>query len=125
MKFSNFMLVGLAVLFFVLGYLALQEAQPQHKNPRVYSLIKKHIPYYLEKRVGGFSILNKYNKEKEKPPIKEVYVRLQTLQIGWAKTNLKLENNILFVYKDKQKVDEIKLLSEDEILWVKKYFDIK
>ncbi len=119
------MLVGLAVLFFTLGYLALQEAQPQEKNTRVYPLIEKHMPYYLEKRVGGFSILKKGSSEKEKPPIKEVYARLQTLQIGWSKENMQLHDNILTIYKDKEKIDEIKLETQDEIIWVQNYFDIK
>jgi hypothetical protein len=119
------MFVGLAMLFFTLGYLALQEAKPQDKNSRVYPLIEKHMPYYLEKRVGGFSILKKGSREKEKPPIKEVYNRLQTLQIGWAKTNMKLQDDILTIYKDKKPIDTIKLNTQDEIKWVQNYFDIK
>ncbi len=119
------MFVGLAGLFFLLGYLALQEAQPQDKHPRVYPLIEKHMPYYLEKRVGGFSILKKGSREKEKPPIKEVYARLQTLQIGWAMKNMKLQDNILTIYKDKVPIDEIRLQTQEEITWVRNYFDIK
>ena len=42
-------------------------------NKRIYKELKPYIPYYLEKRIGGFSILSKEDNIKEKPPITEVF----------------------------------------------------
>jgi hypothetical protein len=44
------------------------------------------MPYYLEKRIGGFSIMKKGSKVKEKPPITEVLSRLEQFEQGWGKS---------------------------------------
>ncbi|OPX27485.1 MAG: hypothetical protein B1H07_01325 [Campylobacteraceae bacterium 4484_166] len=125
MKFSNIFIVVLSLLFFYLGYAALQEAKPQYKNERVYNKLKPYIPYYLEKRVGGFSILKKGSSVKEKPPITDVYQRLEQLEQGWAKENLKLKNNTIWLYEDGSLKCQIKLKTQDEIKWVNTYFKLK
>jgi hypothetical protein len=126
MKFSNYFLVALAVLFFVLGFNALQNAQPTHKNKRVYEKVKPYIPFYLEKRVGGFSILSKEDDKKEKPPIEEVFHRLEQLEQGWGMTHLEIKNNTLII-KDNNgtQIDKLLFKTPDEIQWTKSYFNLK
>jgi len=126
MKIDKFLIIGLAVLFFILGFNALQEAQPSHKNKRIYTILKQYSPYYLEKRIGGFSILSKEDNIKEKPPIKEVYSRLEFLEQGWGMKHLKIHDNTLLVYDNNQtQIDNILFKNKEEKSWTKKYYNIK
>lgn len=44
----------------------------------------------------------------------------------WAKEFLKLDKNILIIYdKEKKEVKRITLKTNDELNWVKEYFQIK
>jgi GTPase involved in cell partitioning and DNA repair len=126
MKFSNTFLIGLVVLFFVLSFQAYQDAQPTKKSQRIYKEIKKYSPYYLEKRIGGFKIMKKGSKVAEKPPIEEVFHRLETLEQGWGKEHLKIKNNILIVLDDnKQQIAEIKFQTPLEKKWVETFYLLK
>jgi len=126
MKMNNFFIIGLVVLFFILGFNALQDAQPSHKNKRIYPLVQKYSPYYLEKRIGGFSILSKDDDIKEKPPITEVYNRLEQLEKGWGMEHLKINENTLFIYdNNKTQVSKILFQNEDEKKWAQEYYSIK
>jgi hypothetical protein len=125
-KLSNYFIIGLTVLFFILGFNALQEARPAHKNERIYKEFKKYCPYYLEKRIGGFSILSKEDKIKEKPPITEVFSRLEQLEQGWGMEHLKIEDNLLIVLdNNKTKIGNIKIQTPKEKLWIQTFFNIK
>jgi hypothetical protein len=126
MKFSKYFIVILAGIFFILGYNALQQSKPSYKNERIYTYLKKYNPYYLEKRVGGFSILSKEDSIKEKPPITEVYHRLETLEKGWGMKHLKIKNNTLYIYNNSNKIiDKIDFTTADEKSWTQKYYNIK
>ena len=126
MKVSNLFIVGLTILFFALGFKALQEAQPEHKNKRVYKELKAYNPYYLEKRVGGFRIMMKGSTEKEQPPINEVFSRLDQLEKGWGKDALKIVNNDLIVMdKNGTQIGKIALETNEEMQWVKRFFEMK
>lgn len=126
MKFGNGVLVALIILFFMLGYKSYQEAKPQEKSQRIYLELKKHMPYYLEKRVGGFQIMMKGSTTKEKPPITEVYRRLEQLEQGWGKEFLKIKgNDLIVVDKNGTQVAKIPFHLDEEKIWVQQYFDIK
>jgi len=125
MRFSNIFIIALAILFFILGFNALQDAKPSPKDQKIYNIVKPYIPYYLEKRVGGFSILSKEDNIKEKPPITEVFHRLEQLEKGWGMKHLKLVNNQLNIYNNKQKlIKTINNLTKDDIDWIKQYFGV-
>ena len=125
-KMSNMFIIGLTILFFVLGFNALKDAQPSHKNQRIYKELKKYIPYYLEKRIGGFSILSKDDNIKEKPPITEVYSRLEQLEQGWGMEHLKIVNDDLIILdKNKTIIGKIPFKDLSEKVWVKKFFEMK
>jgi len=126
MKFSKYFIVILAGVFFILGFNTLQNSKPASKNERIYSYLKQHNPYYLEKRIGGFSILSKDDSIKEKPPITEVYHRLETLEQGWGMKHLKISNNTLNIYNDSNKlIDKIDFQNNNEKQWTQKYYNIK
>lgn len=126
MKPSKYFIIGLSLLFFWLGFQSLQNAQPAKKNERIYKQLKAYMPYYLEKRVGGFQIMMKGSMEKEKPPITEVYLRLDQLEQGWGKEHLKIDANDLIVMdKEGKEIAKIPFHLDDEKVWVKKFFGIK
>ena len=126
MKLSGFFMIALAIVFFVSGYNALQDAKPSNKNERMYKALQKYNPYYLEKRIGGFSILSKDDNIKEKPSITEVYHRLEFLEQGWGMKHLKIEGNNLYVYDNNHKqVDTIVFQNKEEKSWTQKYYNIK
>ncbi len=119
------LLFAFCAAFVFLGITAMRDGMPSAKNERVYTILKKYIPYKLEKRAGGLTIISKLSDVKEKPPAKDVYLRLEQLEQQWAKDFLKLDKNFLFVVdKNKNKVSKI-LLSSDEKKWVISYFEIE
>ena len=123
---KKLLLFAFFAMFMFLGIMALKEGMPTPKNERVYEVLQKHMPYTLEKRVGGYSIVSNETGVKEKPPAKDLFLRLAQLEQLWGKHFLKLENNALIVLdKDKNEVEKIDLQSNEEITWVKEYFDFK
>ena len=126
MKTKNLLITAFFVIFMVLGIMALKEGMPSERNERVYPLVQKHIPYVIEKRAGGLSIKSKITGIKEKPPAKEVFLRLEQLEKQWARDFLKLDNQTLVIMdKDKKDIAKIVLQSSEEIRWAKEYFEIK
>lgn len=123
---KKLLLFAFFAIFMFLGINALKEGMPSPKNERVYLLLEKHMPYTLEKRVGGYSIVSNETKVKEKPPAKDLFLRLEQLEKQWGKEFLKLDNDILIVLdKNKNEILKIELLTKEEKTWVKEYFDFK
>ena len=113
------------VVFMFLGIMALEEGKPSHRDPRIYPILETYMPYTLEKRVGGYSIVSKDTQVKEKPPAKDLFLRLEQLEKQWGKDFLKLENSTLIILdKDKKEIEKIDLKSTEEITWVKEYFNL-
>ena len=126
MKFSNSFMIGLAILFFVLGYNALQDAKPSQKNKRIYRELKVYMPYYLEKRIGGFQIRMKGSEVKEKPPITKVFSRLEQLEKGWGKQFLKIiDDDLIIMDKNGTQIGIIHFNLSSEKQWTKKFFEIE
>ena len=120
---KKLLVLAFFVIFMFLGIMALKDSMPEPKNERVYTILQKHMPDTLEKRVGGYSIVSNETGVKEKPPAKDLFLRLEQLEQQWGKEFLKLENNTLIILdKDKNKVDKIDLKTNEEINWVKEYF---
>ena len=112
-------------IFMFLGITAMEDSLPSAKNERVYTILQKHMPYTLEKRVGGYSIVSKDTQVKEKPPAKDLFLRLEQLEKLWATDFLKLDNDILIVLdKDKKELARIELKTQEEKDWVKTYFNL-
>lgn len=120
---KKLLLFAFFAIFMFLGIMALKEGMPTPKNERVYSILQKHMPYTLEKRVGGYSILSSETGIKEKPPAKDLFLRLEQLEKMWGKDFLTLDNDILIVLdKNKNEVTKIELKTKEEKDWVKEYF---
>ena len=121
----NLLIPALALAFALVGFVAYQNALPQEKNQRIYSELKPYIPYKLEKRFGGLSIVSTLSDVKEKPPASEVMKRLDQLEQMWGKEHLELKGNDLIVYDDNRKVlKTIKLQTQDEKIFVKSFFGL-
>lgn len=126
MKSRNLLIIAFFAIFMFLGIMALKEGMPSERNERVYPILQSYMPYEIVKRAGGLSILSKETGIKEKPPAKAVFLRLEQLEQLWAKDFLRLENNTLTILdKDKKETAKIILKSEEEVTWVKTYFEIK
>ncbi len=126
MKSKNLLVIAFFAIFMFLGLNALKQGMPSEKNERVYAILQKHMPYTLEKRVGGYSIVSKETGIKEKPPAKDLFLRLEQLEQMWGQEFLKLQNNTLIILdKNKQEKAKITLNSRDERRWVEEYFKIK
>lgn len=111
-------------MFMFLGIMALQQGKPSEKNERIYTILQEYIPYTLEKRVGGYSIVSNETGIKEKPPAKDLFLRLEQLEKQWAKDFLKLQGDLLIVLnKEKREVLRIELKTKEEKDWLKEYFD--
>ena len=60
--------------------MALKESLPTQKNERIYAILQNYIPYFLEKEWRGTSIVSKGNRDKGKPPAKDLFGRLEQLE---------------------------------------------
>ena len=122
---KNLLIFAFFAIFMFLGITAMEDSLPSAKNERVYTILQKHMPYTLEKRVGGYSIVSKETGVKEKPPAKDLFLRLEQLEKQWGKDFLKLENSTLIILdKDKKEIEKIDLKSTEEITWAKEYFNL-
>ena len=123
-KTSNLLLLGFFLGFFAIGYVAFKDAMPEDKNKRVYEELKQYFPYTMVQRLGGFSIVDKVTGEKEKPPASEVLKRIDEIDKEWGAKYLNLKGTSLEILdKNKKVVGVIKLQNQEEINWVKKFFN--
>lgn len=123
-KNNNLLLLGFLVGFFIIGYVSFKDALPQDKNERVYSIIKPYLPYTIEKRLGGFTIIDKKTGDKEKPPASEALKFMDTLDKKWGKEFLKVEGNVLMILDENKHVIKQLEITPDEKAWIAKFFEI-
>ena len=123
---KKILFIGFLGMFLFFGIMALKEGLPAQKNERVYAILQNHIPYVLEKRVGGYSIVSKETGIKEKPPAKDLFGRLEQLEKLWGQEFLRLEESFLIILdKNKNEVSRLKLETIEEKAWVESYFELK
>jgi hypothetical protein len=123
-KNNNLLLLGFLVGFFIIGYVAFKDALPQDKNQRVYSTIQPYLPYIIEKRLGGFTIIDKKTGDKEKPPASEALKFMDTLDKRWGKQFLKLEGNVLMILDENKQIIKQLELTPEEKSWTQNFFEI-
>lgn len=124
MKNSKYFILAFIVIVFIVGFIGFKDSLPQNKNERVYAILQEYLPYTLEKRFGGLSIVYKDGKQKEKPSNAEIFHITDKLDKQWGKEYLKLENNILVVLdREKKEIKRVDL-NQDELKWVKEFFGI-
>ncbi|MGD9554051.1 MAG: hypothetical protein AB7D96_01115 [Arcobacteraceae bacterium] len=123
-KNSNLLLLGFLVGFFIIGFISFQNAMPEAKNERVYSILKPYLPYTVEKRLGGFTVVDKKTDEKTKPPASEALKYMDSLDKQWGKEFLKLQGNVLMILDaNKQPIKQFEITSEEK-KWVENFFEI-
>jgi len=124
MKRSIFL--GMALAFFILGFISLQRAMPEHKEERIYKAITVYSPYKFEKTIGGLNIINTKTGEKEKPDAASVMHRMDELQKEWGHTHLKVtKENVIILGDNHQEVTHIKFQDPLEKKWVERFYGVK
>jgi len=119
--------VILSVAFFLFGINEYIISRPSYKNNRIYKIIQKYNPYYLEKRFGGLQIKNRENPDfLEKPDNSNIFHRFEALEKSWAKDHLVLKNDTLnIVDSDKRIIKTIYLENRDEKDFVNKFYGLR
>jgi len=124
-KKLNITFLILFILFLIGGTFLINKNLPKEKNERVYSLLQKYIPYELEKRIGGFSIVHKNTGVREQPLSPQVMKRFSFLEQQWGKTHLRLERNILIILNNQDKIIQtLELKNKKEEDWIRNFFQI-
>ncbi len=122
---SKKMFIGLIFIFAFLSFIAFKNALPQPKNKIVMNTLSAYMPYRLEKRLGGLSIINTKTGTKEKPKNDVIFKRLDKLEIKWGKKHLVIKGSILSIKNDKnQTIKTFKLENEKQINFVHHFFGI-
>jgi len=124
-KLNKYLPLALAVAFFLVAFNAFLNSKPEAKNKRVYSVVKKYSPYYIEKRFGGLRILSKEDKEfKLEPNNENFFKELHKLEKNWAQKHLKVEGNRLIIFDKNQTLEELLLKNKEEKEFVKNYYGV-
>lgn len=122
---SKKIFIGLIFIFIFLSFVAFQGAMPEPKNKRVQNILKPYLPYTLEKRLGGLTIVNKKTGAKEKPENAAIYKRLDELEKKWGKRYLILKNNTLNIINDQNiTIKTVKLNNNKEMDFIRNFFNL-
>ncbi len=126
MNMKRSIFIGMALAFFMLGFISLQRAMPEHKEERIYKAISVYSPYKLEKAIGGLHIINTKTGDKEKPDSASVMHRMDELQKEWGKKHLRLTKEAVTLLND-DGVEITKIVFENplERKWVAKFYGIE
>lgn len=125
MSMKKALIFGFFTAFLILGVVSMNRAMPDAKEARIYSAIKVYSPYTIEKKIGGFNIVDKRTGEKEKPSSKEVFHRLDELEQKWGKKYLSIKDNeVLIKGENNQTVARIFIETEKEKVFLKTFYGI-
>ena len=108
-----------------MGFVSMQRAMPEAKEDRIYKAIRIYSPYKVEKRLGGLTIVDSRDGEKEKPSPAEFYHRLDEVDKEWGNKHLRVENNdVVILGENNQSVVKIYLENEAERKFVQSFYGI-
>lgn len=125
MNVKKALIFGFFTAFLILGIVSMQRAIPDPKEDRIYLAIKVYIPYFIEKRIGGLTILDKRSDKKEKPDSSDFYHRLDELEKAWGKEHLVVENNeVIIMDENNQSIARVAIENEKERAFLKRFFGI-
>lgn len=117
-----YLITAFIAVFFVVGFFAFKEALPEDKNQRVYNILKPYLPYELEKRLGGLTIIYKDGREKEKPKSANIFLITDEIDKEWGREYLRVKNGTLEILdKDKNILKSVEV-SQDELAWLRSFF---
>lgn len=125
MSMKKALIFGFFTAFLILGVVSMKRAMPEAKEERIYQAIKVYSPYTVEKKVGGLTIIDKRNGEKESPSSKEFFHRVDELDKKWGKEHLVVDNNeVLVIGENNQTVAKIFIENQKEREFLKSFFGI-
>jgi len=125
MNVKKGVLAGIIFAAIVMGVLAMQRALPEQKNERMYKEITKYSPYYMEKTIGGLSIIDKRDDRKEKPSAADVMHRMDELQKEWGKEHLRVvESDLIILGENNQTVVKIFIKDQQERKFLQDFYGI-
>jgi len=118
--------LALLIGFMLFGLSAFIQSKPSTKNDHVYKTVQKYSPYYMDKRFGGLTILNKEDPEfKEKPNNMTLFKEFERLEKSWAKTHLKLESNTLIILDNNGSVQAtLPLQTKEELDFAQEFYGL-
>ncbi len=117
-----YLITAFIAVFFVVGFFAFKEALPEDKNQRVYNILKPYLPYELEKRLGGLTIIYKDGREKEKPKSANIFLITDEIDKEWGREYLRVKNGILEILdRDKSVIKSVEV-SQSELAWLRSFF---
>ena len=124
--YKKALFLGVIFAFLVMGFLSMERAMPAHKENRIYNELKVYMPYILEKKVGGFAIIDKRTETKESPSAAEVMLRLDELEQLWGVEHLKIEDNMLLVNDNENKtIAKLPIQSQEERIFLEDFFSLR
>ena len=123
---KKYLFLALGLGFALLAINAFMMAKPTPKAP-IYSKLKSHSPYYMEKYIGGLRIRDKTNPEfKEKPKSSELFHRLEAFEKEWGEKHLKIEKQNLVVFDNNgTQVASFALSTKIDIDFVNSFYGVK
>ncbi len=122
---KKYLFVFLGIAFIFLGVSAYIQAKPEARNDRIYNEVKKHSPYYLQKRLSGITILSKEDEDfSRKPTSMEFYYTFDQLQKDWGKKHLRLTNIELLILDNNTTKAKITIQSDDELKFIHTFYGI-
>lgn len=125
MNAKKAILAGVIFAAIVMGVLSMQRAMPDAKNERMYKEITKYSPYYMEKTIGGLSIIDKRDGRKEKPSAADVMHRMDELQKEWGKEHLKVvENDLIIMGENNQTIVKVFIQEQNERKFLKEFYGL-
>ena len=125
-SFKKYLPIALLIGFMLFGLSAFIQSKPSTKNDHVYKTVQKYSPYYMDKRFGGLTILNKEDPEfKEKPNNMTLFKEFERLEKSWAKTHLKLESNTLIILDNNGSVQAtLPLQTKEELDFAQEFYGL-
>ena len=123
---KKYLPIALLLGFLIFGLDALLQSKPSSKNARVYKMVQKYSPYYLDKRFGGLQIMSKEDPEfKEKPNNMTLFKEFERLESEWGKKHLKIKNNLLIIVDNNgSQLSTLPLQTKEEIKFIHYYYGI-
>jgi len=122
---KKMLFIGFLFAFLVMGFVSMQRAMPDAKPDRIYEAIRVYSPYKIEKRVGGLTLVDSRNGEKEKPEAAEFFHRLDDVDSKWGNKHLRVENNdVIVMGENNQTMVKIYMETEAEKKWVQTFYGI-
>jgi len=125
-QWNRYLPIALFLGFLLVALVAFFQSKPTTKNARIYQAVQHYSPYYLDKRLGGLTILSREDETfKEKPANMTLYKELERLERNWGKSHLRIEGDTLLILDDNASIKaRIPLKTDEERQFVHHYYGV-